>query len=85
MELIERYEKEGNVIEVNSLLTTNDSVVDIKQIFRLGNVTYVSFDTELKRVLITETADAFIQKNKEYLVTLTKKVNNNSCKCENCH
>lgn len=87
MKLIQRYEIDGNAIEVNSLLTTNDSVIDIKQIFVIKDVTYVSFDTILERVLITEYADVFIQRNKEYLSTLTKKVNSNnssSCKCKKC-
>lgn len=86
MKLIEKYEKDGNVIEVNSLLTTNDSVIDIKQIFTLGNTVCVSFDMEHERVLITEAADVFIQKNKEFLRTLTKKAysNSNSCKCNSC-
>lgn len=86
MKLIDQYEKEGNVIEVDSLLTTNHAIIDIKQIFILGNTVYVSFDMEHERILITETADVFIQKNKAFLKTLTKKVSStiNSCKCDSC-
>ena len=86
MKLIDQYEKEGNVIEVDSLLTTNDAVIDIKQIFILGNTVYVSFDMEHERILITETAEVFIKKNKGFLKTLTKKTYSkiNSCKCDSC-
>ncbi|GAA5084417.1 hypothetical protein GCM10023210_04210 [Chryseobacterium ginsengisoli] len=85
MKLIETYEKDGNVIEINSLLTTDNAVIDIKQICILNGVVYVSFDTEEERILITETADTFIQKNKEYLATLTKKVVKvHHCKCPSC-
>lgn len=86
MKLIDQYEKEGNRIQVDSLLTTNDAVIDIKQIFILGNNVYVSFDMEHERILITETADVFIQKNREFLKTLTKKTYSkiNSCKCDSC-
>jgi hypothetical protein len=51
MKLIDQYEKEGNVIEVDSLLTTNHAIIDIKQIFILGNTVYVSFDMEHERIL----------------------------------
>ncbi|WP_326984359.1 hypothetical protein VUJ46_07450 [Chryseobacterium sp. MYb264] len=86
MKLIDQYEKDGNSIQVDSLLTTNDAVIDIKQIFILGNNVYVSFDMEHERILITETADVFIQKNKEFLKTLTKKAYSkiDSCKCDSC-
>ncbi len=86
MKLIEQYEKEGNILQVDSLLTTNDAVIDIKQIFILGNIVYVNYDKEHDRVLITEAADVFIQKNKEFLKTLTKKTDSkiNSCKCDSC-
>lgn len=86
MKLIDQYEKEGNIIKVDSLLTTNDAIVDIKQIFIIGNTVYVSFDMEHERILITETADVFIQKHKEFLNTLTKKAYSkiNSCKCDSC-
>lgn len=85
MKLIEIYETDGNVIEVNSLLTTNNAVIDIKQIFILNGMVYVNFDTEEERILITETAETFIQKNKEYLATLTKKVVTvHHCKCPSC-
>lgn len=86
MKLIEQYEKEENILQVDSLLTTNDAVIDIKQIFILGNIVYVNYDKEHDRVLITEAADVFIQKNKEFLKTLTKKTYSkiNSCKCDSC-
>lgn len=87
MRQIERYEKDGNVIEVNSLLTTADAVIDIKQIVVMNNnIAHVFFDTEQDRIIMTETADVFIQKNRAYLSTLVKKAKSNDtgCGCKNC-
>ena len=87
MRLIEQYEKNGNVIEVNSLLTTNDAVFDIKQIFVMNNnITYVCFDTVQDRIIMTEAADVFIEKHSAYLSTLEKKVqaNDTGCECKSC-
>lgn len=87
MRLIERYEKEGNVITVNSLITTNDAVIDIKQIFVMNNnITYLCFDTVEDRIIMTEPADAFIEEYKAYLSTLEKKVeiNDTGCECKSC-
>ncbi|BEV03817.1 hypothetical protein [Chryseobacterium gambrini] len=86
MKLIDTYEKDGITVEVNSLLTTKDSVIDIKQIFILNDVVYISFDTVQDRILMSETAEIFIWKYREYLNTLTKKVftAQASCKCQTC-
>ena len=84
---IERYEKDGHVIEVNSLLTTSNAVIDIKQIMVLNNnVAYVCFDTVEDRIIMTESADAFIEKYKDYLGTLEKKAahTDTGCGCKSC-
>jgi hypothetical protein len=86
MRLIEQYEKNGYVIAVNSLITTDSSVIDIKQIFVMNNnVTHVCFDTVQDRIIMTEPADAFIEKYEAYLSTLEKKVHTDpGCGCKSC-
>lgn len=87
MRLIERYEKDGNVIEVNSLVTTDDAVIDIKQIFVMNNnITYMCFDTVEDRIIMTVPADAFMEKYEAYLSTLEKKIeiNDTGCECKSC-
>lgn len=87
MRLIERYEKDGTVIEVDSLLTTSDAVIDIKQIMVMnsGEVLFC-FDTVQDRNIMTESADVFIAKYKDYIGTLEKKAAHadTGCGCKSC-
>ncbi|HRB73016.1 hypothetical protein [Flavobacterium sp. WV_118_3] len=87
MRLIEQYEKDGIVIDVNSLLTTSDAVIDIKQIMVMNNEEVLfCFDTVEDRIIMTQSADAFIAKYKDYLGTLEKKAAHadTGCGCKSC-
>jgi hypothetical protein len=85
--ILDQYEKDGFVIEAHSLITTQDDVINIKQIAVLGTVAYLYFDSELQEDLKAEPADEFIRKNLAHMHTLTKITTpaETSCNCPNCH
>lgn len=88
MEKITIYNDGTDYLDVNSLITTDLFIIDIKDLFILNDITYISYNNDKDVSLKIESVSSFIESNRPFLGSITKKpiiTNETDCHCENCN